>query len=131
MKIPHPLLLLTFGLVALILFSSITAVAATNTVPATQLDHVVSSIGINDLKPSSCEGYFLANLIIGTGALTGTEANDLILASPGADVIDGLGGDDCILGGGGDDILTGNDGADICLGGPGSDIFTNCEVESQ
>ncbi len=121
MKLPHPLLLLTVGLVALILFSTLTAVSAANTIPSTRLDAAVSSVSVNDLKPSACAGLFLTNLITGTGTVTGTEGNDLILASSSADVIDGLGGDDCIVGGG---------GSDTCNGGDGTDIFVACEVEN-
>ncbi len=131
MKLPRPLQLLTVGLIALLLFSSVTAVAATNTIPTTRVDTAVSSVDINDLKPSACAGLFLTNLVTGAGTLTGSAGNDLILGSSGVDAIDGLGGDDCILGGGGDDQLTGGDGNDICLGGPGTDTFSTCEGESQ
>ena len=131
MNIPFPLRILTFGLVALIIISSVTAFAAINTVPATNVVHQTVTVGINDLKPSTCTGWFLTNLVIGTGTFNGTEGNDLILGSSGTDTIDGLGGDDCILGGGGDDQVTGGDGADICVGGQGSDTFITCEGESQ
>ncbi len=123
--------LLAFGTLVLILFSVVTAIAATNTVPPTRLDHYSVSVGLNDISPVSCAGISLANLVTGSGVITGTSGNDLILASPAADAIDGLGGDDCILGGGGDDIITGGDGADICLGGPENDSFTTCEGEIQ
>jgi Ca2+-binding RTX toxin-like protein len=107
------------------------AFAAANTIPTTRVDAAVSSVDINDLKPSACAGLFLTNLVTGAGTLTGSAGNDLILGSSGVDAIDGLGGDDCILGGGGDDQLTGGDGSDICLGGPGTDTFATCEGESQ
>lgn len=122
---------LMFGALILILFSVVTAIAATNTVPATRLDHVFLSTNINDFKPSNCAGIFLTSLITGSGSITGTSGNDLILASPSADTIDGLGGDDCIIGGGGSDSITGNDGADVCIGGPDADVFTTCEGEIQ
>jgi Ca2+-binding RTX toxin-like protein len=131
MNIPLALRLLTFGLVALIIISSVTAFAAVNTVPATNIANKTVNVGINDLKPSTCTGLTLTNLVTGTGTFTGTEGNDLILGSSAADVIDGLGGDDCILGGGGDDLITAGDGTDICIGGPGTDTFINCEGESQ
>ncbi|MBC7877720.1 MAG: hypothetical protein H7Y59_11180 [Anaerolineales bacterium] len=118
-------------MIALILFSSVTAIATTNTVPDTRVSLDTLPLNLNDLKPSSCAGLFLTNLITGSGTLTGTAGNDLILGSSSIDVIDGLGGDDCIVGGGGDDLLTGGDGNDICLGGPGTDTFTTCEGESQ
>lgn len=131
MKLHTPLQILAFGLITLILVSSVTAVAATNTVPATRVTDQIRSVGVNDLKPSACAALSLTNLVTGTGSLTGTAGNDLILASSSADTIDGLGGDDCILGGGGDDLITGGPGTDVCIGGPGTDIFATCETEIQ
>jgi hypothetical protein len=115
------------GLLAMLLFSSVTALATTNTVPVTQMDNISTIIGINDKKPPACEGWYLTNLIIGAGTITGTDGNDLIIGSSTADTIDGLGGDDCIVSGGGDDNITGGDGNDVCLGGPSSDTFITCE----
>jgi len=131
MKIPFALRLLIFGLVALVIINLATAFAATNTVQATNVTHQMMSVGINDLKPSTCTGWPLTNLVIGTGSIIGTEGNDLILGSSSTDTIDGLGGDDCIVGGGGDDQITGGEGTDICIGGPGNDNFTTCEGENQ
>lgn len=131
MKISFPLRLLIFGMIALIIISSVTAVAATNTVPATRATDQTMLVGINDLRPSTCAGWFLTNLITGSGTLTGTTGNDLILGSSSIDTIDGLGGNDCILGGGGDDLLTGGDGTDVCIGGPDTDTFITCETQIQ
>lgn len=122
---------LTFSLIALILITTLTAVAATNTIPPTRADTEMISFQINHLRPSACAGLSLTTLITGSGTLTGTAGNDLILASSGIDTIDGLGGDDCIVGGGGDDNITGGEGSDICVGGAGNDIFTTCEGEVQ
>ncbi|MBI5838636.1 MAG: hypothetical protein HZB19_00910 [Chloroflexi bacterium] len=131
MKIPIPLQFLTFGLVALILISAMTAISAANTVPDSNADHLSLSVSANDLKPAACSSIFLSNIVSGSGTITGTSGNDLIEGSSSADTIDGLGGDDCILGGDGDDNITGNDGADVCLGNAGTDTFTTCETESQ
>lgn len=131
MKVRFPLRFLLFGLATLIIITSMTAVAATNTIPSTRIDTQAISFNINHLKPSACAGMSLTSLIIASGTSAGTEGNDLILGGPGADTIDGLGGYDCILGGGGDDIITGGDGTDVCLGGPGNDTFIDCEGESQ
>jgi Ca2+-binding RTX toxin-like protein len=130
-KIPLALRLLTFGLVVLILISSVTALATANIVQTTNVGHQTVNVNINDLKPPNCAGWTLTNLVTGAVSITGTESNDLILGSANADTIDGLGGDDCILGGGGDDQITGGDGIDVCIGGPGSDNFIACEGESQ
>ena len=129
MNISTPARVILYSLLMLILVSAVTAIAAANTVPFTRITDQGEHININDLKPYACAGTYLTNLISGSGTLTGTAGNDLILGSSGADVIDGLGGNDCILGGGGDDALTGNDGNDVCLRGTGNDIFTTCEVE--
>ena len=118
-------------LAVLIILSSLTAIAATNTIPSTQVEDSSITFQIAHLRPSACAGLSLANLITGSGTLTGTEGNDLILGSTGADVIDGLGGNDCILGGGGADTITGGDGSDVCLGGADTDAFTTCESEVQ
>lgn len=108
------------GAALLVLFGVVTAVAATNTVPDTRLDYDSNSLGLNDLKPPACAGVGVTNLVTGGGTVTGTEGNDLILASSAADTIDGLGGDDCIVGGG---------DSDTCTGGAGSDVFVTCETE--
>lgn len=126
-----PLRLLIVGLAALFIMSSLTAVAATNTVPPTRVDSQSVFFDIEHLKPPACAGISVTNLVTGSGTLSGTEGNDLILGGPAADEINGLGGNDCILGGGGDDVINGGDGNDVCIGGPASDAFTECEGEIQ
>ncbi len=116
---------------ALVILSAMTAIAANNTVPPTQVEDRSISFQIGHLRPAACAGLSLSTLVTGSGTLTGTEGNDLILASAAADTIDGLGGSDCIVGGGGDDIITGGNDSDICIGGGGTDTFTGCEGEVQ
>lgn len=129
MKRPSLFRIAIVGLFSLILFSAVTALATTNTVPMTQMDDLSTIIGLNDKKPRACEGWYLTNLVTGAGIISGTDGNDLIIGSAAADAIDGRGGDDCIVSGGGDDNITGADGNDICLGGPGSDTLITCEGE--
>lgn len=129
MNVFTPIRLVTYSLLILILIGAVTAIAATNTVPSTRIASQVDSVKVNDLKPAVCASTQLTNLVIGSGTLSGTPGNDLILGSSGADMIDGLGGNDCIVGGGGDDQINGGDGNDACLMGTGNDIFTSCEVE--
>ncbi|MBL8102585.1 MAG: hypothetical protein JNM02_08660 [Anaerolineales bacterium] len=123
--------LIIFGLVALIVITSMTAVAATNTIPSTRIDSQNLMYNINHLKPAACAGISVTNLVSGSGMLTGSEGNDLIIGGSGVDEINGLGGNDCILGGGGDDLFTGGDGNDVCVGGAGTDLFAGCEGEIQ
>ena len=58
-----------------------------------------------------------------------TEERDVILGTPGADDIDGLGGGDRDLlnGAGGDDELDAGSGRDWCVGAGGEDLFRLCE----
>ena len=65
-------------------------------------------------------------------ALTGSDFDDLVVASDfgnrlegrlGDDNLQGGAGDDAILGGGGDDLLFGGDGNDILWGGEGEDTL--------
>jgi Ca2+-binding RTX toxin-like protein len=127
-----PILRLVFlGLLALLMVSVFSAFAAGISVPASNLGQQSVPVTAEDIKPAACDGLYLANIISGSGTLTGTAGNDLIIGSAGMDLIDGLGGNDCILGSGGDDSLTGNEGNDVCLGGTGSDAFIDCETEIQ
>ncbi len=131
MRIPIALRLFCLGLLALTLVSIISAFAAGINVPSSNVDYQSILVTAQDIKPPACNALYLTNIVRGSGTLTGTAANDLIIGSVNADTIDGLGGDDCILGGNGDDFITGSDGTDICLGGFGNDTFATCETESQ
>ena len=131
MRISSLLRLVFFGMLALILVSVISAFAAGISVPASNVGQQSVSVTAEDIKPPACESLYLTNIVSGSGTVTGTTANDLIIGSAGADTIDGLGGDDCILGGDGDDQITGGDGNDVCIGSGGTDSFTDCEGESQ
>ncbi len=131
MSIPFSLKLLALGLLALILVSLVSAFAAGLNMPYSNIEQQSIPVTAEDLKPPDCASLYLTNIVRGSGTLTGTAANDLIIGSAGVDTIDGLGGDDCILGSGGDDSLTGSEGTDVCLGGSGTDVFTTCETESQ
>jgi hypothetical protein len=89
--------------------------AASAPVPETGAgDHLVHSPILPDyLKPPECASLNLDTLIVGSGVITGTDGNDLILGGASADAIDSLGGDDCVVGGAGDDTLLGGTAAVI------------------
>ena len=123
--------LLFLGLLTLVLASIMSAFAAGMIVPSSNVGQDSVPVTAEEIKPSACEALYLTDIISGSGTLTGTPGNDLIIGSALTDAIDGSGGDDCILGGGGDDQITGGDGNDVCLSGPGTDLFTACEYEYQ
>jgi len=117
------------ALIGLIIVSVITVVAAANRVASSRLSDQSLPIGINALKPPECAAINLTRIVIGSGTINGTNANELILGSPLADTIRGKAGSDCILGGGGNDDIDGGPGYDICIGGLGNDVFSKCEEE--
>lgn len=123
------------GLIGLIIVCVVTAVAAANSVASSRLSDQSLPIDINALKPPECASINLTSILIGSGTINGTNANELILGSPLADTINAKAGSDCILGGGGNDNIDGGAGGgagsgyDICIGGPGSDVFSKCEEE--
>ena len=117
------------GVVGLLLICIAVAATAANTVPASNVGSSSAAITANTLKPAACNGITLTNLVIGS---TGTNGNDLVLGSAGADTMNGGNGNDCILGGGGIDAIAGGGGTDVCIGGPGVDTFNaNCETQIQ
>lgn len=111
------------------------AITSSNTVPASNLLSQANNPTLINLADPACAGIAggLTNLVKGTGNLTGTAANDLIMNATLARTLSGGNGDDCLMGGSGNDTLNGQVGAnDICIGGPGTDTFNaSCEVQIQ
>lgn len=119
-------LVLVAGGIALV---TISALAATNSVPATKAGRATSAIGVNDLKPPECAALILTAITVG---VTGTNANELVLGGAAAETVRGGAGDDCVLGGGGNDTIRGDQQTDVCLGGPGTDtLHVSCESQVQ
>jgi Ca2+-binding RTX toxin-like protein len=117
------------SLLLLIFVSAFTAFAANLTITPSNVGVKSIAVTANNLKPESCSGLNLTNIISGSGAINGTSDNDLIIGSSGNDTINGLGGNDCILGGAGDDTIDGGDGGnDVCIGGSGANTNSNCET---
>jgi Ca2+-binding RTX toxin-like protein len=107
----------------------ISALAATNSVPATKAGISESAISVDDKKPKpDCSGIAVTSLVTG---VTGTNNPDLLLGTAGIDAMTGRNGGDCIVGGAGNDTLTGGAGTDVCIGGPGTDTFVTCETQIQ
>ncbi len=118
-----------FGLLALILVSIVSAVAAANSLPETGIGAAQRTITANDLKPAECANVNVTAVYNANGTFAGFATNDLIFGSAGIDTIQGGGGDDCIVGGGGDDAIFGDAGTDVCIGGPGIDSFDSLSCE--
>jgi len=125
MRIGRSLRLTVLG--AVLGLVSVSALAATNAVPATKAGRATAAIGVNDLKPAACT-MTLAGIVVG---LNGSDDNDLVLGGAAGETVRGGKGDDCILGGGGADTLRGEQGTDVCIGGPGTDTFNTCETQIQ
>jgi len=104
-------------------FVAVAGSAANSTVAGSRASLSQFAVTPNDLKPAQCAGIMVTNLIVGSGTVNGSNANDLILGGPTADSIAGGGGSDCIVGGGGNDNLRGDGGDDVILGGPGADTI--------
>lgn len=110
----------------------VSALAATNAVPATNAGRDLSTITVDQKKPQpDCNGITVTSLVTGGG--NGGAGNDLVLGTAAANSpLRGLNGDDCIHGGGGNDTLRGDAGTDVCIGGPGTDTFhPSCETQIQ
>ena len=97
-------------------------------VPTTKLSDTTTPRTIDQLLPTECAGVAATSLLTGTGAVTGTNANELLLGGPMGQNLRGQGGNDCLVGGGGNDTLNGGPGTDVCVGGPGTDSFAGCET---
>jgi Ca2+-binding RTX toxin-like protein len=110
----------------------ISALAATNSVPASNAERDVSAIAVDHLKPKpECNGLTVTVLV--TGGANGGNGSDLVLGTAGVNnPLRGMNGNDCIHGGGGNDTLRGDGGTDVCIGGPGTDTFhASCETQIQ
>jgi len=110
----------------------VSALAATNAVPASKAERDVTTITVDQKKPRpACNGITVTVLITGGG--NGGNGNDLVLGTAAVNnPLRGNGGNDCIHGGGGNDTLRGDGGTDVCIGGPGTDTFhATCETQIQ
>ncbi len=93
-------------------------------------DPVVVGLALETPAGLTCNG--LPATIVGSGIISGTNDDDVIVALGGDDVINGLNGDDTICagagadvvdGGNGDDVIFGEQGADTIAGGRGADTI--------
>ncbi len=78
-------------------------------------NETIGNVATCDGKPAT---------ITGSGTVTGTPGDDVIVTGGGSDTINGLGGNDTICSGTGNDIVNGGDGNDTILGGSGADTIS-------
>ncbi len=101
--------------------STLTTHAALTVVPQTSIGRFVGSVVVNDFRPPERAGLTLTNLVTGSGDLTGTNQNDLILGGTAGQTVSAKNGDDCILTGSGGDLVKAGGGADVIVGESGAD----------
>lgn len=111
------------GLAIFLIISTVSALAAANSVPVSYAMDTTIPIDQSQLLPPQCTGMTFDRIIVGSGDINGGSGNDLIYGSLGDDNIRGGMGDDCIIGAGGNDTLRGQNGDDVLVGGTGYDII--------
>jgi Ca2+-binding RTX toxin-like protein len=74
-------------------------------------------------QPALCNGELFTIDMNSPAAPSPTNGNDVILGTPLADTVDGLGGDDTMCLGAGKDVATGGSGNDALFGEGGNDIL--------
>jgi Ca2+-binding RTX toxin-like protein len=108
------------------------AFTASVNVPASAIAQSTHALSVNEIAPPQCAGIVLADIIIGSGTINGTRANDLIIGSSGSDTLKGNGGSDCMIGGSHGatrDTFQGGPANDICIGdGTNTDSYTSCKT---
>jgi hypothetical protein len=119
--------ILFWAILLFVIFISLTSVlAAANHVPVTRLGDQSRGMVPSELAPPECNSIragLQAVIVCSGGSCNGSKNNELILGTPGNDVIDGKNGDDCIVGGDGNDMLYGDNDNDVLVGGPGFDTL--------
>lgn len=116
-------------------FVTTQAFTASNTVPATNISQFTQAIGPSQLEPAECisAGITVTSIISGSGTITSTAANQLILGSASNDTLsDTNKGNDCMVGGAGTDSFTGwrfhNDNCVVSAATQSGGTITNCTV---
>ena len=111
-------LVLAFAATAGLSFVTTQAFTAANTVPATNISQFTQAITPVQLEPSECKASItVTSIVAGTGAVTATAANQLVLGSSAIDSLnDGGFGTACMVGGAGADAFQGTTGGgDKCI----------------
>lgn len=112
------LLALALAATAGVSFVTSQAFTAANTVPTTNISQFTQAIAPADLEPSECKtSITVTGIVAGSGTITATAANQLVLGSSGVDTLsDGGFGSACMIGGAArDTFIAANGGGDLCI----------------
>lgn len=82
-----------------------------------------AAVVINLTSGLGSGGDAQGDTFVGIEDLTGSDFNDTVIGSAGANTLSGGRGDDSIFGQAGNDTLLGNDGNDALFGGDGNDVL--------
>jgi Ca2+-binding RTX toxin-like protein len=100
-------------------FVTTRAFTAANVVPVTNISQFTQAITPAQLAPSECgsNGVTVTSIVSGSGTITSTAANQLVLGSSGVDTLnDGGSGSACLVGGASADSFNGvTGGGDLCI----------------
>jgi Ca2+-binding RTX toxin-like protein len=97
-------------------FSTTQAFTAANVVPATNIGQIAQAITPANLEPSECRGSItVTSVVAGSGTVTATAANQLVLGSSGVDTLTDAIGPACMVGGAGSDSFSGKNISDLCI----------------
>lgn len=117
-------------------FVTTQAFTASNTVPATNIGQFAQAITPSQLEPAECisNGVTATSIVAGSGTISATAANQLLLGSSGNDTLTDAAhhGHVCMVGGAGIDTFTGwknhNDLCVVSTATQTSGTITNCAV---
>lgn len=144
------------ALVLAFIVSAQPAFAGQTTVGSSHAGVVTVPITVMQLAPPACSGLNLTTVVTADGngdtgkgggngnggngrgggnaggtdvtTVRGTNGNDLLLGTSGADLLDGRKGTDCLVGGAGADSLDGGQDNDVCIVGAPEDTTSRCET---
>jgi hypothetical protein len=114
--------------VAVVITLSTTFTASTS-VPASRVGTFTQVLQVAQLAPAGCSSLALTSLVQGSGTISNSRSNTLILGSAGADTITDTGSSNCIVAGAGANTVIGTAG-DICISGPSLGVASPCPTGS-
>ena len=115
-------------------FVTTRAFTAANVVPVTNISQFTQAITPAQLEPAECSnaGVTVTTIVAGSGAVTSTASNQLVLGSSGVDTLsDNSFATDCMVGGASVDTFNSvKNAGDLCIvsTGTASNKYKNCTL---